>query len=154
MSGRCFILFIPVFLLIILFPLHASPGSQRVHKIIKYAYHNDTEHVIELVNNGTPVDTRDHYGKTTLMWAVVNENFEMAKFLISKGADVNAGDVEGTTVLIWAVVTGNAEIVKLLLEKGADINKADIYGKTALTTSQSRHNRKIYELLKKNADVH
>ncbi|UCG77622.1 MAG: ankyrin repeat domain-containing protein [Nitrospirota bacterium] len=139
-----------VIIICLVAPSISLSASKSVHKIIKYAYHNDTAKVMELVNSGIPVDTRDHYGKTTLMWAVVNENVKMARFLISKRADVNASDSEGTTVLMWAVVTGNPLIVKILLENGADTEKKDIYGKTALMTSMSRKNRKISELLKKN----
>ncbi len=139
-----------VIIICLVAPSISLSASKSVHKIIKYAYHNDTAKVMELVNSGIPVDTRDHYGKTTLMWAVVNENIKMAEFLILKGADVNASDGEGTTVLMWAVVTGNPATVSLLIDNGADINRKDMYGKTALMSSRSRNNREISDLLKKN----
>jgi ankyrin repeat protein len=139
-----------ILLIICLFPGNVISASKGVHKLIQYAYDNDIEHVIELVNNGAPVDTRDHYGKTTLMWAVVNENMKMTKFLISRGADLNARDVEGTTPLMWAVVTGNIKTIKLLIRRGADINIKDNYGKTALESSIKRNQKKIIKLLKMN----
>jgi len=37
-----------------------------------------------------PVNARDPYGNTSLIWAVLQKDTETVKFLISKKADVNA----------------------------------------------------------------
>lgn len=135
---------------IILVSISSVCFANDARKLLMTAYNNDFKAVRVLIQNGTPVDTKDHYGKTILMWAVINENLDMARYLISRGADVNARDVEGTTPLMWAVVTGNAGTVKLLIEKNADIHAKDVYGKTALRSSTERGLNKISMLLKVN----
>ncbi|KAK6504861.1 hypothetical protein TWF481_006798 [Arthrobotrys musiformis] len=59
--------------------------------------------------------------KPPLLWAIISDAGDTAKWLIQNGADLNI-KVAGWSPLHWAVTKGRADIVKLLLENGADPN--------------------------------
>lgn len=83
-----------------------------------------------------------------LMQAVVNDEFEISKYLIENGADINQTDGFKMTNLMWAANNQNVELTKLLLQKGADKNAKDRTGMTALKAAQEVKNTEIIELLK------
>lgn len=83
-----------------------------------------------------------------LMQAVVNDEFEISKYLIENGADINQTDGFKITNLMWAANNQNVELTKLLLQKGADKNAKDRTGMTALKAAQEVKNTEIIELLK------
>ena len=59
---------------------------------------------------------------TPLHAAIMNDHYEIARFLIDKGVNINARQKAGLTPLHIAAGHGNFEIAKLLIEKGAEIN--------------------------------
>lgn len=83
-----------------------------------------------------------------LMQAVVNDEFEISKYLIENGADINQTDGFKMTNLMWAANNQNVELTKLLLKKGADKNAKDRTGMTALNAAEEVKNTEIIELLK------
>ena len=76
-----------------------------------------------LLENGADVNSalagKDASGWTALLFAVVNGNFDLVKYLISKGADVNHTSDEGATALSLARQEKYESLVSLLKENGA-----------------------------------
>jgi len=62
-------------------------------------------------------------GCPPLLWAILRENWELAKLLIKHGADSNATDGAGRTPLLETMQRDNEQLVQLLLRHGADPNK-------------------------------
>ena len=105
----------------------------------------------EMIEIGFDIEARDALGKTTLMAAVQENNFEATKKLMAAGAAVNAvslnpKDIVGNSgcsspykvgtgersPLNYALSESSEDIVKLLLEAGAKINHVDSAGNTIL----------------------
>ena len=93
-----------------------------------------------LVKRGADVDSRSQDGKTPLMHALNNTDYDstssvrrlsgksvdgkaerkkVAEFLFEKGADVNARSKDGFTALSFAMIRQDAEMARWLIEKGA-----------------------------------
>lgn len=78
------------------------------------------------------IDFTDKYGMTPLMWAIMEYQEVLAKYLISRGASVNKKCAIGTTPLMLAVRKRQIEMVELLVRRGSDVNAAGKDGNTAL----------------------
>lgn len=79
------------------------------------------------VNQAGPDD-----GATALLWAVHNDDLELAKALIAAGADVKAANTFGATPMREAALNGNVEMLKVLLDAGADVESPSVEGQTNL----------------------
>lgn len=126
-----------------------------------------------LVKHGADVDSRSQDGKTPLMHALNNTDYDstssvrrlsgksvdgkaerkkVAEFLFEKGADVNARAKDGFTALFFAVIRQDAEMARWLIGKGADVRvMADVGpGETvsAIEFAADRGNRALVLLLK------
>jgi hypothetical protein len=69
--------------------------------------------------------------KSTLEWAVRNDQERIARLLIEFGADVNKPDNKGNTPLISAAELNNLEMCKILVDRGADVFQKNLKGKSA-----------------------
>jgi len=84
-----------------------------------------------LIEKGAKIDVRIDRDPI-LIWAIKNDDIELAKLLIDRDANVNVQDNYGNTPLSMAAEKGNKEIVKLLIEKGADVNGGHSFRKAPL----------------------
>ncbi len=134
-------------------------GNTPLHLALKNS--NDLATYM-LLNYKAKTDVSNNRGQTTLMTAVISQNFDMVKLLISQGGGVNIADNYGTTPLM-ATITGNTgeysdiftiehivpmftrgevksidttlpipKIINLLIDKGASLNLVNLDGDTAL----------------------
>jgi hypothetical protein len=101
------------------------------------------------LKDGTPVDTRDEDGQTSLMWAAEMNSLKIAKLMIENGADINAKDKNGQTPLIYAAMKNSLEVAKLLIETGADTEVKDGFTLTALMWAEVKRYEEMIKLLKK-----
>ena len=60
----------------------------------------ETERVMQLLDDGAPVDEKDEDGKTALGWAVDNDRTEVAKLLLLNGALFDAVYARGDAALL------------------------------------------------------
>jgi ankyrin repeat protein len=88
--------------------------------------------ITRLINNGADIFAETDQGATPLIFAVSNNQTEVAKLLIDYGSDVNKVTTQTVTPLIIAVKNQNAEIAEALIREGADIDANDKYNATAL----------------------
>jgi ankyrin repeat protein len=101
------------------------------------------------LEEGSPVDTKDEDGQTSLMWAAAMNSLKIAELMIENGADINAKDKNGQTPLIYAAMKNSLDVAKLLIKTGADIDVKDSFTLTALMWAEVKRHDEMIELLKK-----
>ncbi len=110
--------------------------------------------VLEKVQGGLNVDTRERTGATLLGLAAKHGDIELMRSLIELGADIEAPDRAGLTPLMAAAQCKNIDAVRLLLETGASLEAKDAIGGTALTWAATRGNAEtVSELIDNGAQV-
>jgi ankyrin repeat protein len=88
--------------------------------------------VTRLIEEGADVTAESSEGVTPLVFAVSNNQTEVAKILIKFGSDVNKLTLAYETPLIIAVKNQNKDIAEALIREGANINFSDKYDATPL----------------------
>ena len=109
--------------------IQRSGGDNLLFNAIEY---NHIEIILDVLDAGVDINSKNNDGYTPLHEAVVMESVEIIKLLLEKGAKINSKDNNRSTPLYYAVAAKSVEIVKLLLEKGADINSKNNNGGTPL----------------------
>lgn len=121
---------------------HAS----EVAKLFAASKKGDAELILEIVNEGTNVDSLN-INKATPLWIAVNWNkFQSVKALLMLGADPNLA-AYGQTPLFRAVGR-DTEIVKSLIKHGAVINTTTIKGNYSPLGRAAQSKLTIFESLK------
>lgn len=102
------------------------------------------------------MDNKDKAGRTILMNAIIDKEYDKAKKLINNGADVNESDNQGFTALHFAVQNNDYDMVEYLIQKGANVNVQDKYGNIPLGRAIKPYiDRKIIKiLLESNSDIY
>lgn len=104
----------------------------------------------------TKAESKDVYGNTPLINAVIDNNTTVVRRLLAQGADANGRGSGGRTPLMFAADGGHTGLLKLLLARGADVNARSDVGQTALIMSiyPERANKELVRvLLAAGADV-
>jgi|GEM_PF-1247751 len=107
-------------------------GMVSRYRFIRMIRLHDEDGALKIAGKISPVDFADKYGMTPLMWAIMEQEFEVIRFLLKRGASVNRKCLVGTTPLMFAVRRCNAALVKQLIDLGADVNASRADGGTAL----------------------
>jgi ankyrin repeat protein len=94
-----------------------------------------------LIKKGADIFYETDQGVTPLIFAILNNNTEVAKILIDNGSDVNKQTTLGETPLLLAVKNENEEITEALIRAGADIDYSDRFDATSL------HYASVYDFL-------
>ena len=79
----------------------------------------DTETVIDLLDRGVPICTKDDEGMSLLHWAAWGGHVTTMRLLIRRGCDVDAVDGRGLTPLHWAAALGQTKTVRELIRNNA-----------------------------------
>jgi uncharacterized protein len=82
----------------------------------------DVQHVRDLLDRGTNVDSRDRHGQTALMLAAHAGHREVVEALIAHRANLNTTAKYGLSALMLALIAGHAEVVRLLANAGTDLS--------------------------------
>lgn len=103
---------------------------------------------------GVSVDARDAERCTSLHYAALNSDVQMAKMLLSAGADVNARDAAGETALIRSVSAAAADslektmaFVALLVERGALMPLKSLEGRNCLMQACAADSTQLIDFL-------
>ena len=89
----------------------------------------DTETVVDLLDGGVPIDTKDDERMPLLHWAARGGHVTTMRLLIRRGCDVDSVDGSGFTPLHCAAAMGQTKAVRELIRNGASKSVvADIYG--------------------------
>lgn len=115
-SGRRRCLFLTILLTLAPF---ATVLAQDV--TLFQAARDGTPNQVARALDSTPVDTRDQYGQTPLMYAVEHNTPDVVAQLLGSGADPNAVTTAGWTVLNYALRGAETtRTIDLLLQAGAN----------------------------------
>ncbi|MEM3373431.1 MAG: ankyrin repeat domain-containing protein [Candidatus Anstonellales archaeon] len=94
---------------------------------------NDVQKVKQIAClNKKLINEIDEYGRTPIFYAVMNNNFEIVKYLIENGANLLVKDFYGDYIIHRAAALGLKEMFFYLVQKGLDPNLKCYDGKTAL----------------------
>lgn len=96
----------------------ASPALKERVDIFGAARNGLTEFLTKLLDEGSPVDDRDSFGRTPLHHAVLAAQLETVQLLLARGADPNSADLRGFRPL--ALQDESVEVAQALLDAGAD----------------------------------
>ncbi|WP_017571647.1 ankyrin repeat domain-containing protein [Nocardiopsis halotolerans] len=81
-----------------------------------------TEELLEFLDHGLPVDTRDTQGNTLVMLAAYHGQETTVRALIDRGADVDLRNDRDQTPVAGALFKGEEGIVAMLVAAGADLD--------------------------------
>lgn len=98
------------------------PGNSPLHEAIQ---ENDEELAVLFIDSGSPLEHRDHEGKTPLFYAASRGNLEIIRRLLVAGANSNAYANDGRSPLHVAIFGGHNAAVDTLLASGAVVSGAD-----------------------------
>ena len=121
--------------------------ARRSPSLDEAIFHNDSEQLREMVQQGADVNAANEVGEPPLQMAVSLGNVEMVRLLLEIGADVNAVDSWGETALHGAISLNDARMASLLIESGANVNAADTSGRTILQGARGTVDPEIIRLL-------
>ncbi|MCX8513513.1 MAG: ankyrin repeat domain-containing protein, partial [Candidatus Pacebacteria bacterium] len=107
-----------------------------------------TTTILNFATSSAVIDDQDKYGRTALMYAIRNGNFDIVKLLLKKNPSLDIQDEKGMTTLIYAISNRQPNIARLLILKGADVNISDIEGKSPLMYSILYNLPDTYKLIK------
>lgn len=91
-----------------------------LNTLFDYAREGQVQALSSVIDQGIPVDLRNHNGDTFLILAVYREQAEVVNALLARDADVNALNNRGQSALTCAIFMQNTDIAKALLDAGAD----------------------------------
>lgn len=123
---------------------------QRSHAFLKVAQ--------LLIQCKVNVNYIDEYGRTALIYATINNQYEIVELLLKNDATKLIDQVgkDSATALNRAIVDGYFNIVRLLLDHGADINieSKNKVGLHPFLNIPAHYNSELYQLLiERKADV-
>ena len=96
---------------------------------------SDKETLIQLLNQGVDVNTKDAEGYSLLHYALIKNQDQFVEFLLQKGADANIIDKVGQTPLHYCSLMNKKDIAKILIDHGASVLLSDMYGNQPLWTA-------------------
>lgn len=135
---------------------HINPKNGTENYPLRYAMQNGVKMVKLLMDNGA--DIRNDDSKETLLiypnicerapliYAAIENKYDIVKLLVEKGFDINRIDCRGDNALMYACMA-DVSIVKLLLDNGADVNHINENKDTPLMWACDRVNGNITKLL-------
>ena len=130
--------------------LEAVDNEKRNVLFVASKCNNNPGIISFLIEKGIPVNYRDNFSNTAILYAAQNLNVDIIKTLVEKGADLNSVNDGGITALMAALFEGNnnIEMVKYLIENGIDVNAKNADNLTAMMmASASITDPEIIELL-------
>jgi len=103
--------------------------------------------VLEFLEKGAAVGTRDRFGNTALLKAARLGENDVVDLLLSVDADIHHQNLAGSTALLQAATMSRRRTLAMLLEHGAAVNIANRRGVTPLLAAAYNGNERILELL-------
>lgn len=100
-----------------------------------------------VVQCGLDVHAVDKDQRTSLHWAIIGGNSNVALLLLEHGADPYACDASKCTPLHWACYQGLVDVAQVLMQKNANIDAVDRIGRTPLHLAISNYRNVVALLL-------
>jgi ankyrin repeat protein len=100
--------------------------------ICKYLTHRTEDGIGGSIGGRLEIESRNKDGRTPLMWALRNGQFEVVKWLVSAGADMHTTNTSGTNMLHFAIWGGHIPAIQWILDNSAlDPRTRNYFGCTA-----------------------
>lgn len=128
---------------ILLFLVLVIGGCAYSGSLIAAARNGDIEKTKHFLEQGSDINTVNHYGFTPLMVASYYGYSDLVKYLCESGADLNHVSPEGSTALIYALELNFNGIADILLDYGANPKIVNKKGHNALFYAKRRDNEKL-----------
>ncbi len=120
--------------------LSAEQTGRVIALAMDLAREGRTEELLEFLDHGLPVDTRDEQGNTLVMLAAYHGQEAVVRALVDRGADVDLRNERDQTPVAGALFKGEEGIVAVLVAAGADLDAgtpsaraaAEMFGRTHL----------------------
>ena len=100
--------------------------------LARRAEKGDLPFVQWLIEKGADIDNQDRNGKTALMYALMNDHDDGAKYLIDQGADLDIVSNYDRSALRIAGEKNKKVLMEKLVAHGADANVSNVCGYTLL----------------------
>lgn len=121
------------FLFLIAFYISSCAANTPNQALHVAARQGRTEMAMQLISQGTNVNSKSPAGYTPLHLAAEEGHIGTSEMLISQGADVNAKTARtGDTPLHLAAKEGKTEVIMMLISHGADVNARNRKGYSPL----------------------
>ena len=101
-------------------------------EMLDAAKEGNIEAVEALLEKKVPIESRNRFGNTALIYAVRGGHGVLVKNLVDAGASVNKSNLSGKTPLMEAAIKGNMGLARYLVEQKADVNAKTIENFNAL----------------------
>ena len=121
--------------------------------LIRAVTTGDTETVVDLLDRGVPIDTKDDEGKSLLHWAAEGGHVTTMRLLIRRGCDVDSVDGRGDTPLHRAAAMGQTKAVRELIRMGATKSLVARDCCTPLRASVKGHVQTVVAMLEEGCPV-
>jgi len=127
--------------------------KEELRKVKAVSEDNGAEAMKLLKDKPNLVNARNAEGKTALIAAIENRNYDWTAYLLQNGADPDLRSAGSETPLIAAARAGFSDAVEWLLSVGAKVDDANRQGETALIIAvQNRHVPIVRVLVARGAD--
>lgn len=124
--------------------LPTDPVAGNLVDFVKQGYFKGVRWAVE---HKLDPNERDSYKVPAIIWAIILDHHEIAKYLIDNGADVNILSPENSPVIIFAAKYDNYVGIRMLVEGRANVNATTQDGKTALMVAAGNCNADMVRYL-------
>ena len=111
------------------------------------AANGDVSEVVQMLEEGVPIDIVDENGFTALGKAVYNNQTDVIQVLLQRRPDVNQRGGGGLTALHVSAVLNRTHITRALLEHGASTTIKDDRGQTPIDLARQMNHTEAVLLL-------
>ena len=122
-------------------------SHSNLHDIVDNLRFGSEKYFQTYIEKKGDLNLSDGYGRTLLMWSVLDGKCNRVKNLIDAGCMLDLGDKKEDTALLHAVQSSNLEIAGILLSYGAQVNHCNEANNAALMISVEQNNLELVQLL-------
>ena len=121
--------------------------NQLNEQLMAAAAQGDTVRVMQLLQQGAHINTRDARGRTPIMAATHGKHSETVRALAKAGADVNIRDNNLDNPFLYAGAEGLLDILQIAYEAGSDPQITNRFGGIAIIPACERGHVEVVRYL-------
>lgn len=116
----------------------SDANADASSRLLTAAAGGDVDAVARALDDGAPIESRDHKDRTALLLAATFDHVEVARLLVERGADPNALDDRHDTPWLVTGVTGSVAMLEVLLPANPDLTIRNRYGGVSIIPASER----------------